>query len=333
VTDVAPLAMTIGDPAGVGPELALKAWLARADHDAPFFVVGDPDALRALARRLALDAPIAEVEPSRARAKFAAALPIVPLGVPADAPPGKPDPTFARATIASIERAAALVHAGLASAIVTNPIAKDVLYRAGFGFPGHTEYLAEISARMWGVEAQPVMMIWSSELAVVPVTIHIPLADAPKTLTRALLLSTLRIVASDMTKRFGIARPRLAVAGLNPHAGENGAIGREEIQVIAPAIAEARAEGLAVTGPYPADTMFHAAARKNYDVAIAMYHDQGLVPAKTLAFDTGVNVTLGLPFIRASPDHGTAFDIAGKGVANPSSLIEALRLAARLAKA
>jgi 4-hydroxythreonine-4-phosphate dehydrogenase len=243
---------------------------------------------------------------------------------------GRPDPAFASATIESIERAVGYVRSGEASAIVTNPIAKHVLYEAGFRFPGHTEFLGALAAQ-WGERAQPVMMLWSRELSVVPVTIHIPLADAPGALTRELIASTARIVAADLHDRFGIARPRLAIAGLNPHAGEGGAMGREEIETIGPAIAELRAEGLDVSGPHPADTMFHAAARARYDVALTMYHDQGLIPIKTLAFDTGVNVTLGLPFIRTSPDHGTAFDIAGKGLANPTSLIEAARLAARLA--
>jgi 4-hydroxythreonine-4-phosphate dehydrogenase len=286
--------------------------------------------LRELARRLALDVPIAVAEPRGAVEIFDRALPVVPLKAAAAAMAGRPDPAFASATIESIERAVGYVRSGEASAIVTNPIAKHVLYEAGFRFPGHTEFLGALAAQ-WGERAQPVMMLWSRELSVVPVTIHIPLADAPGALTRELIASTARIVAADLHDRFGIARPRLAIAGLNPHAGEGGAMGREEIETIGPAIAELRAEGLDVSGPHPADTMFHAAARARYDVALTMYHDQGLIPIKTLAFDTGVNVTLGLPFIRTSPDHGTAFDIAGKGLANPTSLIEAARLAARLA--
>jgi 4-hydroxythreonine-4-phosphate dehydrogenase len=327
-----PLAMTMGDPAGIGPELALRAWMRRAEIGAPFFVIADPMGLRELAQRLALTAPIAVVTPEAAAEAFDRALPVIPLGVSAAATPGRPDAAFAAATIESIERAVGYVRAGAASAVVTNPIAKHVLYESGFGFPGHTEFLGRL-AREWGAAAQPVMMLWSEALAVVPVTIHIPLADAPAALTKELIVSTARIVALDMTKRFGVPRPRLAVAGLNPHAGEGGAIGREEIDVIAPAIAELRAEGIDVSGPHSADTMFHEAARARYDVALAMYHDQGLIPIKTLAFDSGVNVTLGLPFVRTSPDHGTAFDIAGKGLANPASLIAAARLAARLAAA
>jgi 4-hydroxythreonine-4-phosphate dehydrogenase len=326
------MAMTIGEPAGIGPELALRAWTRRAEIGAPFFILADPVALGELARQLALDVPIAIVEPAQAAETSDRALPVVPLRVSAAATPGQPDSSFAAATIESIERSVGYIRSGEASVVVTNPIAKHVLYEAGFVYPGHTEFLGAL-ARQWGSRAQPVMMLWSRELSVVPVTIHIPLAGVPRALTRELIVSTARIVARDLRDRFGIARPRLAVAGLNPHAGEAGAIGREEIESIIPAIAELRAEGLDVAGPYPADTMFHAAARARYDVALAMYHDQGLIPIKTLAFDTGVNVTLGLPFIRTSPDHGVAFDIAGKGLANPTSLIEAARLAARLAAA
>ena len=327
----APLAMTMGDPAGIGPELALRAWLARGARSSPFFVFADPAALAALARRLGLTVPIAETAPGEAAAAFARALPVAPLAARADAEPGAPGPNFAAATIESIERAVASVKSGAARAVVTNPIAKATLYAAGFKFPGHTEFLGALAERDWGVKAQPVMMIWSPSLAVVPITIHVALKDAPRLLTRELIVSTAHIVAAVMMRRFGVARPRLAFAGLNPHAGEGGAIGREEIETIAPAIDTLRAEGLDVVGPLPADTMFHAAARARYDVALTMYHDQGLIPAKTLAFDSGVNVTLGLPFVRTSPDHGTAFDIAGKGVANPASLIAALKLAARLA--
>ena len=319
----------MGDPAGVGPELILRAWLTRAPDTAPFFALADPSALRALAQRLGVAAPIATVTPAEASEVFARALPVVPLAAPADARPGQPDPAFAAATIESIERAVSYVRSGAARAVVTNPIAKATLYAAGFRFPGHTEYLGAL-AESWGGPAQPVMMIWSPLLAVVPVTIHIPLADVPSRLTGELIVSTARIVVTDMTRRFGVARPRLALAGLNPHAGESGAMGREEIEIIAPAVAQLRAEGLEVVGPLPADTMFHPAARARYDVALTMYHDQGLIPAKTLAFDSGVNVTLGLPFVRTSPDHGTAFDIAGRGLASVASLVEALRLAARL---
>jgi len=324
-----PIAMTMGDPAGIGPELLLRAWLARDAIAAPFFALADPDALAELARRLTLAVPIAVVDPAEALGAFEHALPVAPLANAAGARAGQPHSDFAAATVESIERAVGYVRSGAAQAVVTNPISKKTLYEAGFAHPGHTEFLGEL-AKSWGGAAQPVMMIWSPLLAVVPVTIHIPLAAVPAELTRRLIVSTARIVDRDMRKRFGIARPRLALAGLNPHAGEGGAMGREEIETIAPAIAELLAGGLDVVGPLPADTMFHPAARARYDVALTMYHDQGLIPAKTLAFDDGVNVTLGLPFVRTSPDHGTAFDIAGKGLANPSSLIAATRLAARL---
>ena len=326
-----PLALTLGDPAGVGPELILRAWLARNASEAAFFAIADPRALDALARRLGLAVPIVEVEPAGTGAVFKRALPVAPLAQRADARSGVADPAYAPAVLESIERAVAYVKSGEARALVTNPIAKATLYAAGFKFPGHTEFLGSLARRDWGGVAQPVMMIWSPELAVVPVTIHIALSEVPRHLTRGLIVSTARIAAADMTRRFGVARPRLALAGLNPHAGEAGAMGREEIEIIAPAVEALRAEGLEVVGPLPADTMFHAAARARYDVALTMYHDQGLIPAKTLAFDSGVNVTLGLPFVRTSPDHGVAFDIAGKGVANPASLIAALDLAARLA--
>jgi 4-hydroxythreonine-4-phosphate dehydrogenase len=242
---------------------------------------------------------------------------------------GRPDAAAAPAIMQSIERAVNLVQQGTASAVVTNPIAKAVLYGAGFPFPGHTEYLAAL-ASAGRRPFQPVMMLVSPTLKVVPVTIHVPLTDVPSRLTEALILSTIEITARELGRYFGLQSPRLAVSGLNPHAGEQGGLGREEIDIIAPAIEAARAKGFDVTGPHPADTLFHAAARAAYDAAICMYHDQALVPFKTLAFEEGVNVTLGLPFIRTSPDHGTAFDIAGTGRASPSSLIAALRLASAM---
>jgi 4-hydroxythreonine-4-phosphate dehydrogenase len=234
--------------------------------------------------------------------------------------------------MASIRQAVADVVAGRASAVVTNPIAKSVLYRAGFRHPGHTEFLAELAAS-GGHTPQPVMMLWSPVLAVVPVTIHLPLRDAVTTLSTDLIVSTARILVADLKARFGLTAPRLAVTGLNPHAGEDGTLGTEDEDIVAPAVEILRAEGIAVRGPLPADTLFHDAARKTYDCAICMYHDQALIPIKTIAFDDAVNVTLGLPFTRTSPDHGTAFDIAGTGRANPASLIAALRLAARMAAA
>jgi 4-hydroxythreonine-4-phosphate dehydrogenase len=329
-----PLALTCGDPSGIGPEIALRAWLTTHLNDqAPsFFIIADPGHLSALAARLGWDIPILETDPDKAAVLFQRGLPVVPIGRSVTGAPGRPDLKDASITIGSIERCVEYVRAGEAAAIVTNPISKEVLYRAGFSHPGHTEFLAELSLRHFDLRRRPVMMLWSEELAVVPATIHVPLAEVPRLLTFELLIETGRIVAHDLSHRFGVTRPRLAFTGLNPHAGEGGDMGREEIDVIRPALAEL-AKDIVVSGPHPADTLFHAGARKHYDAVIAMYHDQALIPIKTLAFDQAVNVTLGLPFIRTSPDHGTAFDIAGQGVANPASLIAALQLAQRLARA
>jgi 4-hydroxythreonine-4-phosphate dehydrogenase len=328
------LALTLGEPAGIGPDITLAAWLRRAELGLPaFYVVGDPGFLERLARRLGVAVPIAPVEPETAAATFARALPVVPLDRAVTAEPGRPDASSAPAAIASITRAVADTVAGKAAAVVTNPVAKSVLYRNGFADPGHTEFLARLAQEATGSAVRAVMMLWSPELAVVPVTIHLPLREVPARLTTELVVETGRITAHDLRRRFAIPRPRLAIAGLNPHAGEDGALGDEDLAVVAPAVARLRADGIDATGPLPADSMFHAAARARYDVALCMYHDQALVPIKTLAFDHAVNVTLGLPFVRTSPDHGTAFDIAGSGRANPSSLVAALRLAARLSAA
>lgn len=326
------LALTQGDPAGIGPELALKAWLAfRHDPDAPrFFLLSDPDFIAATAARLGLPVPVATATPADAAEIFGRALPIVPLGTPVAAEPGRPDPATGPATLRAIAEGVRLVRTGEAAALCTNPISKQVLYAGGFRHPGHTEYLAELAAEPGAPPPHPVMMIWSETLAVVPVTIHVPLATVPGLLTTALVVRTGRIVAADLARRFGIERPRLALAGLNPHAGEGGSIGREDDAVVAPAVAALRADGIDATGPWPADTLFHARARAGYDVVLAMYHDQALIPIKTIAFDEGVNVTLGLSIVRTSPDHGTAFDIAGRGIARPDSLLAALRLARRL---
>ena len=325
-----PLALTMGDPAGIGIELALAAWRQGAEIPVPFFLLADPDQVERIDSALGLLTPMATTTPGEAASVFGYALPIVPLVARAQVTPGRPDPAAAPAILESIERAVALTLGGEACAVVTNPIAKKTLYDAGFAYPGHTEFLGELARRV-DPSAFPVMMIWSDLLAVAPVTIHIPLSAVAGALTRAAIETTARVLDRDLRARFGFARPRIAVAGLNPHAGEGGAIGREEIDIIIPAIDTLRAEGLDIVGPLPADTMFHARARAKFDVALTMYHDQGLIPVKTLAFDEGVNVTLGLPFIRTSPDHGTAFDIAGQGHADPSSLMAALRLAARLA--
>jgi 4-hydroxythreonine-4-phosphate dehydrogenase len=328
-----PLALTSGEPAGIGPDITIKAWLRRNELKLPpFYVLGDRDCLSRRASTLGLDVKFADIGPEDAIAAFADALPVVATGHPATAGPGQPDSTSADAAMASIRQAVADVAAGRASAVVTNPISKSVLYRAGFRHPGHTEFLAELAASN-GHVPQPVMLLWSPTLAVVPVTIHLALREAITQLSSDLIVSTARIVVADLKARFGLARPRLAVSGLNPHAGEDGSLGTEELTIVTPAIEILRGEGIDVRGPLPADTMFHDAARKTYDCAICMYHDQALIPVKTLAFEDAVNVTLGLPFIRTSPDHGTAFDIAGTGKANPSSLIAALRLAARMAVA
>ena len=326
-----PLALTLGEPAGIGPDITLAAWLRRAELDLPaFYVAGDPSFFERLARRLSLAVPIAAVDPEAAANTFPRALPVVALDNTVSAEPGRPDSSSAPAAIASITRAVADTVAGRAAAVVTNPVAKSVLYRNGFVDPGHTEFLARLAQEMTGETARAVMMLWSPELAVVPVTIHLPLREVPERLTTELIVETGRIAARDLQRRFAIPQPRLAIAGLNPHAGEDGTLGDEDLAVVAPAVARLRAEGINATGPLPADSMFHAAARATYDAALCMYHDQALVPIKTLAFDHAVNVTLGLPFVRTSPDHGTAFDIAGSGRANPSSLVAALRLAARL---
>ena len=329
------LALTQGDPSGIGPELALAAWdAARADNTLPRFVLlADPELMRRTALALGRAVEIVSCDVADAARVFEYALPVQPLLSRARGAPGRPDVADAASTIESIERAVDLAFSGAVGAIVTNPISKDVLYRAGFAHPGHTEFLGALAAQRTKTTAHPVMMLWSEELAVVPVTVHVPLADTSRLLTRALIVNTARIVVADLQTRFGVAAPRLVVSGLNPHAGENGAIGREEIEVIAPAVADLAAMGIDAKGPFPADTLFHAAARAKYDAALCMTHDQALIPIKTLAFDRAVNVTLGLPFVRTSPDHGTAFDIAGRGIADPRSLSEALRLAARLSPA
>ena len=327
-----PLALTLGEPAGIGPDLAIAVWRRRAELDLPpFYLIAEPGYVAARAERLGVALAVRAVAPREAAAVFATALPVVALDLAISAAPGRPDQTSAPAAIAAIRRAVADVLAGEAGAVVTNPVAKNVLYRSGFAEPGHTEFLARLAAEATGVSAHPVMMLWSPELAVVPVTIHLPLAAVPDKLDRELIVTTGRIVDRDLRERFGIARPRLAIAGLNPHAGEDGALGAEDLAVVKPAVDRLRQQGIDARGPLPADTMFHAEARASYDAALAMYHDQALIPIKTLAFDHAVNVTLGLPFVRTSPDHGTAFDIAGTGKADPSSLIAAIRLAARLA--
>lgn len=323
-----PLALTPGEPAGVGCELAADAWLRRADGIAPFLLIDDPDRVTARLQAIGRSVPLQPIDaPEDAAATFGQALPVLPHGFAAADRPGRPDPANGPAVAAAIERAVGLVRDGRASAVVTNPIQKETLYQAGFAFPGHTEFLANLA----GPGVIPVMLLAGDALRVVPVTIHIPLAEVPRQLTTDGIVTVARITAAAMTRDFGIDRPRLAVAGLNPHAGEGGALGREDIEVVAPAVEILRAEGIDAVGPLPADTMFHAEARAGYDVALGMYHDQVLVPLKTLDFWGGVNATLGLPFVRTSPDHGTALALAGTGRARPDSLIAALRMAAEMA--
>ncbi|TPI41734.1 4-hydroxythreonine-4-phosphate dehydrogenase PdxA [Mesorhizobium sp. B3-1-9] len=328
----APLALSVGDPSGIGPEIAIAAWQAGDSAGVPpFYLLADPALIEARARLVGANVAIAETLPGQAAHHFSRALPVVPLYARHVDSPGEPDPANAAGTIEAIDRAVADCLARRAAAIVTCPIAKKPLYDAGFGFPGHTEYLAHLASRHTGRDVTPVMMLAGPDLRTVPVTIHIALADVPKMLTTELIVATARITAANLKSRFGIARPKLAIAGLNPHAGEGGAMGLEDAAIVAPAVEMLQAEGIDAIGPLPADTMFHPRARAAYDAALCMYHDQALIPAKTLAFDEAVNVTLGLPFIRTSPDHGTAFDIAGKGIARADSLIAALRLARRLA--
>ncbi|WP_298835627.1 4-hydroxythreonine-4-phosphate dehydrogenase PdxA [uncultured Roseobacter sp.] len=322
-TATGPVLITCGEPAGIGPEIAVGAWEALRDT-VPVAWMGDP-------RHLPDGTVWQEVlSPAGAASVCASALPVLPHTFDGGAGKGVADPANARGVIEVIARAVDLVKTGNASALCTAPIHKKALIEgAGFAYPGHTEYLGALA----GSDSRAVMMLASDALRVVPVTIHIALKDVPQVLSPELLRDTIRITHHDLQSRFGIATPRIAVAGLNPHAGEGGAMGHEELDWIAPLIAELAAGGMQITGPLPADTMFHAGARARYDAAVCMYHDQALIPIKTLDFDRGVNVTLGLPFIRTSPDHGTAFDIAGTGTANPCSMTEAVRLAARLAAA
>jgi len=331
-----PLAVSMGDPAGIGIEITLKAWAARREETlSPFALFADPDAVAARARELGLSVPVTAVSSlAEAERAFQTALPVRPVPLAAKALPGVGDAANAPAVIAAIEQATAAVVSGEAGALVTNPIAKHVLAQADFPYPGHTEFLAALAERHYpGARYRAVMMLAAPALRVVPLTVHCALADVPRAITREAILATARTTNEALKRDFGVAAPRIAVTGLNPHAGEAGRMGAEEIEVIAPAIAELRAEGVAVTGPHPADTLFHAAARQTYDAVIAMYHDQALIPFKTLAFEDGVNVTLGLPFVRTSPDHGTAFDIAAAGRASARSFIESLKLAAGIASA
>jgi len=324
-----PLALTMGEPAGIGAEITLKAWQASREGNQVFFYVGPVELLRSTARRLGLAESVRCIQhPAQAAACFAEALPVLDLPLKRDVVEGQPSSGTAASVIASIEISVKLARDGEAAGIVTNPIQKSVLRQAGFEHPGHTEYLEALA----GPGARATMLLAGEGLRVVPVTIHQSLASAIRSLNGEAIIATALAAAAGLKRDFGIARPRLAVAGLNPHAGEAGDMGDEEIRIITPAIERLRALGLAVSGPLPPDTMFTRRARATYDVAICMYHDQALIPLKTLDVDGGVNVTLGLPFVRTSPDHGTALDIVGKGVADPGSLIAALSLAGRIAQ-
>jgi 4-hydroxythreonine-4-phosphate dehydrogenase len=316
-----PLALTMGEPAGIGPEITLAAWRAVRAAGPAFFLIGDPALLP--------DAPIRCIAaPEEAAVAFPDALPVLPMALPAPVVPGRPDPRNAPAVIAAIEQAVAFARAGRAGGVVTNPIQKSVLTAAGFPQPGHNEFLGVLA----GTGTPPVMMLACPGLRVVPVTIHLALKRAVAILTTEAIVTQGLVVAEALRRDFGIAAPRLVVAGLNPHAGEDGTMGREDIEIVAPAVAALREAGIAVRGPLPADTLFTPRARAAYDCALCMYHDQALIPVKTLDMDGGVNVTLGLSILRTSPDHGTALDIAGKGLADPGSLIAALRMAAEMAR-
>ncbi|MCX7380555.1 MAG: 4-hydroxythreonine-4-phosphate dehydrogenase PdxA [Alphaproteobacteria bacterium] len=322
-----PLALTMGDPAGIGGELSLKAWKARRGGR-PFVALDDPDRLADIARSLGLDVPVRAVNAAGAAgAVFREALPVLPIKLGAAAVPGVADPANAHAVIASIEQATKLTMAGETAAVVTNPIHKSTLYGIGFPYPGHTEFLAALTGA-----PLPVMMLASPDLRVVPITVHASLRRMLEMITIERIVDVCRVTAAALQQHWGIVNPRLAVAGLNPHAGEDGTMGEEEIAIIRPAIDILRAEGMDVTGPWAADSMFTPEARAGYDVAMGMYHDQALIPLKTLDMRRGVNTTLGLPIIRTSPDHGTAFAIAGQGIADASSLIAAIDLASDLAR-
>jgi 4-hydroxythreonine-4-phosphate dehydrogenase len=324
-----PLALTMGDPAGIGGELTLKAWPRLRDAGTILVALDDPARLTTLAAAMGLDVPIRAVANAGEALAHPDALCVLPVPLAEPVMPGKPNPANAPAVVRSIERAAALCMDGSVGAMITNPINKAALYQAGFNHPGHTEFLAALT----GAVGQQIMMLASPHLRVVPVTVHASLRDSIAMLTTRMILDASRTTATALRRDFGLASPRLAIAGLNPHAGEQGALGSEETTIIQPAIDALRAEGIDVSGPWPPDTMFTPAARKRYDVAICMYHDQALIPLKTLDMDLGVNVTLGLPIVRTSPDHGTAYDIAGKGIADPSSLLAAIALAQSLTEA
>jgi 4-hydroxythreonine-4-phosphate dehydrogenase len=317
----APLAVSMGDPAGIGPEIVAAAWATRRSEQLPpFFAIGDRRALEAV-----WDGPIATLAaPGDAAAAFDAALPLVQVDDPGEIVPGDPNLAGARCALDSLEIAVGLARNGFAGGIVTGPVSKAQLYAIGFNYPGQTEFVAE---RCGIAASNAVMMLAGPTLRTVPITVHAALADVPRLLTTELIIAKARVTARALARDFGIAAPRLVAAGLNPHAGESGTLGREDLDVIRPAIEALLAEDIDISGPFAADSLFHPAARANYDAALCMYHDQALIPLKTLHFDDGVNVTLGLPIVRTSPDHGTAFGIAGKALATPQAMIAAIRMA------
>ncbi len=324
----------MGEPAGIGPDLILQLFARRQDLGLPAFLVfGAADFLHQRARRLGLDISVEPATPVDVAEVFPAALPVAEIGDAVADTPGRLNPKAGATVMSAIERAVAASLEGACRGLVTAPIHKAALYDAGFTHPGHTEFLAALCAGPHGTTPTPVMMLAHADLRAVPMTIHVPLAEVPGLVTREHVNETARIVEHDLRTRFGIAAPRLAIAGLNPHAGENGTIGVEDEERIAPAIADLRADGIDAVGPLSADTLFHPPHWRQYDAVIAMYHDQALIPIKTVAFDSGVNVTLGLPIVRTSPDHGTALDLAGTGEASATSLLAAIRLADRMTRA
>lgn len=323
-----PIAVTMGDPAGIGGELTLTGWLARRSGGPAFFAIDCPDRLAKLARLLGLDVPVREATPETAADIFADALPVLATPLTGAVSPGRPDPAHAAAAIAAIEQATTLAASGRASGLVTNPVYKRNLYEAGFAYPGQTEFVGALT----DPDAQPIMLLAGPQLRVAPLTTHLPLVQAIQAVSVDRIVALGHALARALRQDFGFDPPRIAVAGLNPHAGEEGKMGREDVDLIAPAVAALRAAGVDATGPLSPDSMFHEAARAHYDAALCMYHDQALIPLKTLDFQSGVNATLGLPVVRTSPDHGTAFDIAGKGVADPTSFLAALDLAAAIAR-
>lgn len=327
-----PLALSLGDPAGIGPEIVAKAWLALRESGPAFVVIGDHDALAAACPSITRGALQRVGAPEHAAAVFRDKLPIIDIPLQAPVVAGKASSDYARSVIRWIEEGAGMALSGAVSGLVTAPIAKAPLYAAGFGFPGHTEFLAELTAGApYAGPRGPVMMLAAADLRTVLVTIHKPLAAVPGAVTLDAIVKVGRVTAYALRTDFGVTHPRLALAGLNPHAGEDGTIGREEKEIVGPAAAALRALGIDCTDPKPADTLFHAEARTTYDAAICLYHDQALIPVKTLDFWGGVNISLGLPIVRTSPDHGVGYDIAGRGIARADSLIAAIRAAGEIA--